>query len=48
MENSITNFSNRQGAGKQTIMGMAGASIAGQSNATLRTQQPFSFKASID
>ena len=29
-------------------MGMAGASIAGQSNATLRSQQPFSFKAAID
>ena len=48
----MTNFSNRQnGVGTikpTTIMGLAGASIAGHSNGTLRSQQPFSFKAAID
>jgi chromosome segregation ATPase len=29
-------------------MGMAGASMVGGSNATLRSQMPFSFKASVD
>ena len=30
------------------MMANAGATIVGQSNATLRSQQPFSFKAAID
>ena len=50
MDNSLTSFNNRHGSNgiKPTMMAMAGASIAGQSNATLRSQQPFSFKSAID
>ena len=36
------------GNSKPNAMGLAGAAIAMASNSTLRSQQPFSFKAAID
>ncbi len=36
------------GNAKPNAMGLAGAAIAMASNSTLRSQQPFSFKAAID
>ena len=41
MSGGANNFPQRQ-------IGIAGATIAGQSSSTLRSQQPFSFKAAID
>ena len=41
-------MSGANGFGANRQIGLAGATIAGQSSATLRSQQPFSFKAAID
>jgi len=41
-------MSGANGFGTNRQIGIAGATIAGQSTATLRSQQPFSFKAAID